>query len=89
MIAKEMIRVELTKPFSLRERLRVLMGSQLKMIAVVEVTAVVNTRKKEVKITSEHKGTQAFYGVPEKTKVPVLALTQDARDAYDLKYPRA
>lgn len=64
MIAREIIKVELTKPFSLVERFRVLFGNQLKMIALVEVTAVANMRRKEVKITSEHKGTQAFYGVP-------------------------
>lgn len=68
MIAVETIQVELTKPFSLRERFRVLFGKQLKMIALVEVTAVANVRRKEVKITSQHKGTQAYYGVPIKPK---------------------
>lgn len=64
MIGRKVIHTEFIKPFSFRERLHILFGKQLKVVIFTEVTAKAIIKRKEVEISHEHKGMQAFFGKP-------------------------
>lgn len=74
MIAKETLKLTMTKSFSLKERFRVLFGYSLMMNGFVEVSAKYIAKSKEVLLTSEMKGTESFFGriVPQKA-LPAVA----------------
>lgn len=64
MIGKKLIQTDFIKPFSMRERIHILFGKQLKVVIFTEITAKAIMWRKEVEIESEHKGFQAFLGKP-------------------------
>lgn len=63
MIGREVVAVTVIKPFSLRERFRVMFGRQLILEAHVEITATYVAKRREVKIQSTMKEVKAFYGI--------------------------